>query len=263
LLLLKKCGDLEMMRKFENGKNIYEIKKRQLAEDGKTEIPYQATFFDKLIFFLPLFLNVILYIPISRDSISSVIFVYDQYKTVENFQNFLQDAQSRDMFQILIIIVSCLNLLIALYFPYKLLAVLKNSFPLLDPYVESETIFHSIDCPDNCIGFVLDMDRRVCWDFVKDDLFYVDLTRPIIPLEKEEKVKSLITKYKETCRSNEAPLLIFFNGYSYYWRYHFVWFLLKNLFFVFIIKLPYSKLFNDFNNNNLAYLYDNFIVIVR
>jgi hypothetical protein len=261
--LLKKCGDLEMMRKIENAKYTYEIKKRQLAEDGKTEVPYQVTFFDKLIFFLPLFFNIILYIPITRDSFSSVVFVYDQYKTVENLQNFLQDAKSRDMLQISIIVVSCFNILIALYFPYKLLDVLKNNFPLLDPYVESETIFHSINCPDDCIGFVLDMDRRVCWDYVKDDLFHVDLTRPIVTLDKEEKVKNIVTKYRDVCRSNEAPLLIFFNGYSYYWRYHYVWFLLKNFLFVFIIKLPYSKLFNDFKTNNLAYNNDSNIETVR
>ena len=253
IFFFKKCRDFQLIRKIENSTIIYEIEKRQPSEDQKTEVEYVVSGCEKFIFNSILVIIIYLYIPLVRDSISSILFIMDQYEVDPNLSVFLKSALQRNIFQLSVFIVSCFMMLLTIFIPLNLLRILNNNFPLLDPYLQNDTIFHSLNCSSLCSGSILDLDKRMCWDNVINNLFIVNLNRPINLYDKEEKVNKLLRKYKEFCRKSEHPYMIFYNGYTYYWKFHLFWFFLKHYFFLIIVKLPYSKIFTDFKLNNKEY----------
>ncbi len=83
--------------------------------------------------------------------------------------------------------------LISLVFPLYFYTLLNKSYPLLDPFdSNNDTLFHTVNCPDYCSGSILDLDKRMCWDYVQDDLFLVDIFRPITSFYYEKKKSELL-----------------------------------------------------------------------
>jgi hypothetical protein len=137
--------------------------------------------------------------------------------------------------------------------PIYFYRLLNSNYPLLDPFdPNNDTTYHCLECPESCSGALLDIDKRMCWDFIKEDTYIVDIHRPITAFEVEKKEKRVLKKYYLTCNSGASPLLIFFQGFSYYHRFNIFWVYIKQYIFLLMIKLPYSKLFPDFSSNDLV-----------
>ena len=90
---------------------------------------------------------------------------------------------------------------------------------------------------------MLDIDKRMCWDFVKDNKFMVNLQRPIIKKDVKTKTKVVLLKYIDTCYSIDCPLMIMYRGYTYTFRLNIFYYFIKQFLFIFLFKLPFSQYF--------------------
>ena len=138
----------------------------------------------------------------------------DLYHTQPSFADFLEIAKQKSSFEWAAFFVSCLMCILTLVIPLYIAKVINNNFPLLDPYEQDDIIFHNTNCISICSGSILDLKKRMCWDYVRDDLFILDLNRPIIDYDRQEKVRTVLRKYKDFCRIVDNPIIIFFNGYT-------------------------------------------------
>ncbi len=156
-----------------------------------------------------------------------------------------------NIFQWITYLTNGFMFLICLVFPLYFYTLLNNSYPLLDPFdSNNDTLFHTINCPDYCSGSILDLDKRMCWDYVIDDLFLVDIFRPVTSFDYAKKEKSTLRKYYYTCNSKISPLLLYFQGFTYYFRYYIFWVLMKHLLFLLLMKIPFSTFLPDFGVND-------------
>lgn len=254
-IILNKRYEIE--RTIENFTFVYKLKKKNILEDG-TESTYSPTLLENSIFSFFLVAVTYLYIPIIRDSISIIIFCIDNtyyinliIRTSPDTSDLFFVTDSSNIYRWVNYITSCVMGLICLGFPLYLLNLMNNSYPLLDPFdSNNDTIFHTINCPDYCTGSILDLDKRMCWDFVKDDLFVADIFRPVSQYEYEKKEKRTLKKYYSTCNSKTSPLLIYFQGFSYYFKNALFINYMKHLIFLILIKVPFSTFLPDFGLND-------------
>ena len=65
---------------------------------------------------------------------------------------------------------------------------------------------------------LLDIDRRMCWDFINDNMFVLDLVRPIYPKDHKLKQKRCALKYIDSCYTINCPLMTMYKGFTYKFR---------------------------------------------
>ncbi len=99
------------------------------------------------------------------------------------------------------------------------------------------------------LGVLLDIDKRMCWDFVKDNKFIVNLKRPIYNRDVKNKIKTTVLKYIDTCYTIECPLMIMYRGYTYNFRMNIFIYFMKQFIFIALFKLPFSTMIKPFHTD--------------
>jgi hypothetical protein len=235
----------------------YSVKRQIHLETFSIKYDYRPISVGKrFLFNLVLVLFLYLYIPIVRDSMVTVFFIYDQYKTTStstssNIQNIFSTEGSTNAGLWIKFFLSIIVFLAFFLVPFFLFKLVKNNHPLLNPFDElNDTNFHSVNCPKTCSGALLDIEKRMCWDFIKD-LYFVDLNRPISIFNYHNKLANVLGKYYNDNFTIKSPLMMLFKGYTYDCKYYLFWFLIKHYLFIFIVKIPFSSIFADAPENNM------------
>lgn len=235
----------------------YSVKREIHLETFSIKYNYKPISVGKrFLFNLVLILFLYLYIPIVRDSMVTIFVIYDQSKandasTTANIQSIFTTEGSTQAGLWIKFFLSVIVFLAFFYVPFFLFKLVKNNHPLLNPFDElNDTNFHSVDCPKTCSGALLDIEKRMCWDFTKD-LYFVDLNRPISIMNYHNKLSNVLAKYYTDNFTIKSPIMMLFKGYSYECKYYLFWFLIKHYVFIFVVKIPFSSIFADAPENNM------------
>jgi len=89
----------------------------------------------------------------------------------------------------------------------------------------------------------------MCWDFVKDHKFLLDLQRPIYSKDLKSKQKIVVLKYIDTCYSINCPLMTMYKGYTYKFRMNIFFFFIKQILFIALFKMPFSQIFPNVHSD--------------
>ena len=196
------------------------------------------------LFLFSLFIVTYFFIPLFVFSISNLLFINVQssiklyFNSTLNICNFILSG----------VFTSAL-----LFYIIKMTYIIKYNVLFLHPFDEngSDTLFHSENCPKNCKGNLISLDRRVCWNYTDNGVYRVDKNRPIHPFNVRDKQRKALLKYYKSIFSIPFSLFIFSKGYSFYMRYCYICFLYTNSIFVIIMKVPFSTLFHSYSNDTM------------
>lgn len=95
----------------------------------------------------------------------------------------------------------------------------------------------------------MDIDKRMCWDYIKDNEFLVDLERPISKKDVTYNTKKVKLEFIDTCYSIKCPLMIMYRGYTYNFQMNIFIYFLKQFTFILLFKLPFSLFIPKFSND--------------
>lgn len=173
----------------------------------------------------------------------------------KSFKIFFQTEDSRNVL-LWIKFVLCIIIFISfIIVPFTLWKVIHQNSPIIDPFNEiKDNIFHSTKCPKVCSGALLEIDRRMCFDFVGSGLFRADINRPIYENNKEVCQKSALEKYIRDTYTLSSPFMTIFRGYTFHYKNYLFWFLIKHIIFVFLSKFPFSRLIPDLEDKDRDFM---------
>lgn len=203
------------------------------------------------LFLFSVFILSYFMIPLANFSVSNLLISFPSSNikfNMTSFTTYISLTHNKINFSIAIAYIAVL-----VFFIWKVQKILKTNVPLLDPFdaLGVETLFHHINCPQQCKGNLISLSKRICWNYAKEGIFKADISRPIIKYNYIEKRQRALLKYYKSIFTIKFILFIFSKGYSFEMKYYYLYFIYINILIVLAFKVPFSLFLGQYSNNNL------------
>ena len=209
--------------------------------------PKEISLLQEIIYHFFLFAFTYLFFPLLRESFNIIFFITDQSNKSNNIIIFHHINDTPKIAWIKFGF-ACFIVILSITFIFLYYKLLKRNIPILDPFCgKNDNLFHHKNCPSNCSGDLLQINMRICQTY-SDEVFIMDINRPI---EKEDyitKRKTVLNNYYNLCHTIQTVYSFLVRGYKFSNRYYYIFYLLGMILYLILGQLPYSNLFWSVDN---------------